>query len=102
VGDITNASTTFESPNGTIRTDWKKDEKQFELSVEIPVNSTATVYLPCSDISEVTETENGKPMNRIKEIQFLGKERNKLALKIGSGTYNFKITNYSINQKRYW
>ena len=93
VGDITNARTTFESPNGAIRTDWKKDEKQFELSVEIPVNSTATVYLPCSDISEVTETENGKPMNQIKEIQFLGKERNKLALKVGSGTYNFKVTN---------
>ena len=91
VGSITHARTTFESPNGTILTDWKKEENQFELLVEIPVNSSANIYLPCLDSSKITE--NDIPLNRKKEIQLLGKEKNKMVLKVGSGIYNFKISN---------
>ena len=91
VGTITYARTTFESPNGTILTDWKKEKKQFELFVEIPVNSTAKIFLPGSDISKVTESN--KFLNQLKDIQFLGKERNKLIVKVNSGVYRFKIMN---------
>jgi hypothetical protein len=91
VGSITHARTTFESPNGTILTDWKKKENQFELLVEIPVNSSANIYLPCLDSSKISE--NDIPLNRKKEIQLLRKEKNKMVLKVGSGIYNFKISN---------
>jgi len=89
VGNMTHARTTFESPNGTILAEWEKDEKQFELLVEIPVNSTAKIYLPGSDISKVTESD--KFLYQIKEIQFLGIEHNKIVLEVGSGIYRFKV-----------
>jgi len=89
VGSITHARTSFESPNGAILTEWKKDEKQFELLVEIPVNSTAKIYLPCSDISKVII--NNMRLEQLKGVKFIGIEKNKLVLKVGSGKYKFKV-----------
>jgi hypothetical protein len=92
VGNITHAHTTFESPNGTILADWKKDESQFELLVEIPVNSNAKIYLPGSDISKVTE--NNRLLTQFEEIQFVEKKHNKIVLKVGSGKYRFTVKTY--------
>jgi alpha-L-rhamnosidase len=46
VGDVTAAKAKFHSPYGEIMSEWKKKGKQFELSVTIPVNTTADLYLP--------------------------------------------------------
>jgi len=53
VGDIRFAKGSFHSPYGWINTDWKKENDQFILNVHIPVNTTATVYLPASASSQV-------------------------------------------------
>ena len=77
--------------DGIIKTiKWiNKDEKQFELLVEIPVNSTAKIYLPCSDISKVII--NNMRLEQLKGVKFIGIEKNKLVLKVGSGKYKFKV-----------
>ena len=89
VGDVTSAKASFDSPYGIIATDWKKTNGEFELTVQIPANTTATVYLPVSE--KAVLTESGKPIDAVKNIKFLGYKNNKALIVIGSGTYNFII-----------
>jgi alpha-L-rhamnosidase len=35
-----------DSPYGVIRSQWKKEEGLFKLEIDVPVNTTATIYLP--------------------------------------------------------
>lgn len=46
VGDLTYCRGSYRSLYGPIRSDWRINQDQFELTVEIPVNTTATVILP--------------------------------------------------------
>lgn len=83
-GDVTSARANYHSVYGEIVSDWKRNGNVFELQVEIPVNTTATIYLPARKNSVVKE--NGKPII----VNFIN---GKAVVKIGSGTYYFK-TNY--------
>ncbi len=64
VGDVTSVKATFNSPYGTIVSDWKIINGLFELNVTIPVNTTANVYLPGSD--KVIKTGSGKHLFSVK------------------------------------
>ena len=46
VGDLTWVSAHHDSPYGRIVSNWKIQDDKFLLKVTIPINSTATVYLP--------------------------------------------------------
>lgn len=46
VGDLTYCRGSYQSLYGLVRSDWRINQGQFELTVEIPVNTTATVILP--------------------------------------------------------
>jgi len=81
-GDVTSAKGNYHSVYGEIISDWRKKGNEFALNVEIPVNTTATVYLPAAKNSVVRE--NGKI---IKANYVAGKA----IVKIGSGKYNFKV-----------
>ncbi len=89
VGDVTSASANYLSPYGKISSAWKKNNKSFELNVEIPANSTATIYLPAKD--DDTITESGQPVNNSPGIQFLRHEQGKALIAVGSGYYVFKV-----------
>jgi alpha-L-rhamnosidase len=84
VGDITYAKASYESPYGTIATDWKKNNNKFDLKVQIPANTSAVIYLPAKLGTVITE--DGKPVNK---NQFLGYKDGKALIKTGSGTYHF-------------
>jgi len=84
VGDVTFAKASYESPYGIIATDWKKTNGKFELTVQIPANTIALIYLPAKPGIAITEDE--KPVNR---DQFLGYKDGKALIKTGSGTYHF-------------
>ena len=45
-GGLTSAKATLDSPYGVIGSDWKIAGGTFTLAVTVPVNTTATVYLP--------------------------------------------------------
>jgi hypothetical protein len=89
VGDISEAKTTYISPYGIIKSEWTKRDGVFTLKVEVPVNASATVYLPTTNINAVTE--NGKAISLQKEILFLKIEKDKALYNIGSGVYTFKV-----------
>lgn len=90
VGDLTESKTSYQSPYGTIKSEWKREGKNLLLHVEVPFNTSATVYLPTTDRAAVTESN--KPINQLKDIQYAGSENGKLLYKIGSGSYSFKLT----------
>jgi len=81
VGDITFAKASYNSPYGIISTDWKKSGDKFELTVRIPANTTATIYLPSKRGANITE--GGKA------ISAAGYKDGKALIKTGSGIYHF-------------
>lgn len=83
VGDINYAKGSFHSPNGWIKTDWKRSPTSFSLKVQIPVNTTATIYLPLSDSSNVYL--DGTLMTNVKI------EGNSGKINMGSGNYHFEV-----------
>ena len=83
-GNVTSAKGNYHSVFGDIVSDWKRSEKEFELCVEIPVNTTATIYLPATNNSVVKQ--DGKTL---KATYINGKA----IVRIGSGKYIFKVNN---------
>lgn len=85
VGNITYAKASYNSPYGIIATDWKKAAGKFELTVQIPANTTATIYLPSKKASKITE--DGKV------VTVVSYQGGRAIIKTGSGTYHF-VSNY--------
>lgn len=65
-GKLTYANATYQTPYGKLTSNWKIEGDIFLLDVEVPANTTATVYVPDYNTSEGYKTEQ-----------------------IGSGSYHF-------------
>lgn len=87
VGNLTFARTQFDSMYGTIITDWQLKDNHIILKITVPANTTATLYLPTTNIDAITES--GRPTNKSPEVKFLRTENNNAVYQIGSGDYNF-------------
>jgi alpha-L-rhamnosidase len=46
VGDLTHVAGRYETPNGTVASEWRRAGRSVTLDVAVPVGSTATVRLP--------------------------------------------------------
>jgi alpha-L-rhamnosidase len=79
VGDLTFVKATHESPYGLIASEWRRAGKKFDWRIEIPANTTATVYVPA--MSPETVSANG-----VKATRF---ERGRAIFELGSGKYHF-------------
>ena len=86
---ITQAAATLQTNYGTVSSSWKKEAGKFIFDVEIPSNTTATVYIPANNAASITES--GKALNEIKEIQAGGAEGDYIIIRIGSGKYHFEV-----------
>ena len=93
-GKLTNAAATYETPYGKLNVEWKTVGQKLTLETEIPVNTTATIYIPASNSEDVLESE--QPLSKSKTLQVIGFEKGYLVVKAGSGKYLF-TTNYSEN-----
>jgi alpha-L-rhamnosidase len=49
VGDLTFVKATHHSPYGLISSEWHRTGKRFDWQIQIPANTTATVYVPAKD-----------------------------------------------------
>ncbi|MFN0293650.1 family 78 glycoside hydrolase catalytic domain [Pedobacter helvus] len=75
----------YQSINGLIHCSWKKDGDLFILSVNVPVNTKAKVYVPVG-------TEPNILMNKrlLSEKELKNKlEKNVFVVEVGSGSYTF-------------
>ncbi len=88
-GDVSSAKANYNSPYGMIRSEWKKSNGLFELNVEIPANTTATIYLPAMEKAGITES--GKAITNKINSKAIKYENGQAVIKIGSGKYNFRV-----------
>jgi len=79
----------YESPSGLINCNWERKGDELIMDIDIPVNTTALVYFPCSLKSAITE--GGKAVANEDDFKFMGLEEGSVIYRIGSGKYNFKI-----------
>jgi alpha-L-rhamnosidase len=87
VGGLTSADASYDSVRGRIVSDWKAKDGRFELTVTIPANTTATVYVPVANSAPIKE--DGKPAGDAAGIKFLRVEDGRTLFEVGSGTYHF-------------
>jgi len=88
VADITYASYSNQTPYGSASIRWEKRNGNFTMRINVPVGSTATVYIPAA--GESLLTESGKPIGKAGDISVSGIENGYARLKFGSGKYVFE------------
>jgi alpha-L-rhamnosidase len=88
-GGLTHVKAGYLSMHGLIVSEWKQRKERFDLKVEIPPNTRATIYLPAQSLDRVKES--GKPLGKaegILDAKMAGKEA---VLSVGSGRYRFSV-----------
>jgi alpha-L-rhamnosidase len=87
VDSVTWVKCSYSSPYGEIVSNWTIEAGRLEMDVEVPVNSTATVYVPASSVKTVSES--GRPAIRSKGARFTGMSGGCAAFEVSSGKYRF-------------
>lgn len=88
-GDLRFAKATYRSPYGLIASEWRKENGALNWDIVVPVNTTATVYVPAPGGARVTES--GKPAEQSPGIKFLKSENDRAVYLAGSGHYRFVV-----------
>lgn len=88
-GKLTHAAATLNTYYGKLHSGWKLGNEKLVLEIEVPVNTTATVYIPAIDPGLVTE--NGLALSNLKDIQIVGSDKEYVQVAIGSGSYQFEV-----------
>ncbi|PZR28118.1 MAG: alpha-L-rhamnosidase [Citrobacter freundii] len=86
-GGLTDVAASLKTYYGNASSHWKVQDKQLQFEIEIPVNTTATIYIPGVTLNSVLE--NGKPLSSFKEIKNVRQENADVVMELGSGKYVF-------------
>jgi alpha-L-rhamnosidase len=86
VGDLKFVKANHRSPYGLIVSDWRKEGGKFDWKVEVPANTTATVYVPKMSRGKVVES--GKPLGQTGGVKVLHGEDDRIVLHLSSGKYH--------------
>jgi len=78
----------FNSIKGIVKSSWRKESGYFNLDVTIPENTSATLFIPTSNINSITESN--QKIKQVKGVTFLRVEGDYGVYSVGSGTYQFK------------
>ena len=82
--------TTWKRYMPVIRLHLKKslnEDQQFKLNVEIPVNTTAEIWVPLKYGEQITES--GKSISAVEGVVLQRKESGYAVIQAGSGIYSF-------------
>jgi alpha-L-rhamnosidase len=88
VGDLNWVKGSYKTVSGLISVDWKRENGIFNLSITIPANTSAIVYVPAKKKTDVTE--NGMSLAKSSGVRFLRLENGKAVYEVGSGEYKFE------------
>jgi alpha-L-rhamnosidase len=86
-GELTRARASHQSPYGPVVSGWELKDKEFQLTIEIPANTTATVRLPGARLAGVMES--GQPLANARGISRSSQQGKTAVLLVGSGRYEF-------------
>jgi alpha-L-rhamnosidase len=84
---LASAAASHNSMYGMIRSEWKIEGGRFIWNVTVPVNTTATVYVPSVDGAQVAES--GKLASQADGVTFLRNEDGAAIYELASGSYRF-------------
>jgi alpha-L-rhamnosidase len=79
------------SPYGRIVSEWKTVAGKLQMNLTVPANSTARVYIPRQNGSEVLES--GLPLGQADGILGTQEGEDHLIVEVGSGEYHFESKN---------
>jgi alpha-L-rhamnosidase len=88
VKEISYASYSNLTPYGTSSINWKRENGKFKMDIKVPVGSTATVYIPSTDINSIMES--GEKIKSKSGIKYNRIEDGYTIYNIGSGHYLFE------------
>lgn len=77
------------TPYGKVISDIEKDNNELKMKVTVPVGSTATVYIPVTGNSTVTES--GKPLTASSSVEEIAEENGYKVIRITQGSYAFAV-----------
>lgn len=89
-GGFTNAAVSLKTYYGTVSCSWKIENDKLLMDIEIPANTTATIYVPASNAAAITES--GKVLSALTDIKVTGAEDGYMVLQLGSGKYHFSAS----------
>lgn len=89
VNGLDSVKAAYQTPYGLVKSSWKKGPGQFEWLVTVPPNTTATVYLPTKTLKSVSDGDVA--LTTEKGIKYVGPDKDRVKVVIGSGDYDFKI-----------
>ncbi len=89
--ELTYAKASYQSLNGRVASEWKKEKDQLIMDIEIPSNTSAIICFPCKNTNRLSES--GKPVRENREFSILGMEKGKTKILVGSGNYHFVLKN---------
>jgi alpha-L-rhamnosidase len=79
----------FDSPYGTIRSEWQIQNGTLTLNVAVPPNTTATVYVPTTDTQSIKE--GNVPLSKALGVRRLRQdEKGRAVLEVQPGQYTFE------------
>ncbi len=87
-GGLSFARAAYDSIHGEIATEWKQDNDQLIVNVQIPANTSATVYIPAKNPRNVKES--GKPAADQPYVKFLREEDGFAVFEVQAGRYVFE------------
>jgi alpha-L-rhamnosidase len=82
-GDLNFAKVNYFSIYGKISSEWKIEDDKFSLKVEIPVNTSAKIFLP--------KTFYRSKFEKDEQVKLLEENENFFVFEVHSGKYNFVI-----------
>jgi alpha-L-rhamnosidase len=88
-GGITSANADLQTYYGKASSAWQLQNNKLVLSVEVPANTSASIYIPAENAESITE--GGKRLSGNKELKIVGKEGEYIKVEAGSGKYVFKV-----------
>ncbi len=89
-GGFTFASANLQTYYGKLSGGWKLEADKIIMDVEIPANTTATIFIPASNANSITE--NNKPLSAIGDIKIVETKDGYVEINVGSGVYHFSIS----------
>lgn len=88
-GDLKWVKCSYDSVRGTIRSDWERSGNTVTLTIEIPANTTALLYLPGGRPERITE--NDVPAGQSTGLTYVGVKDSAVIYRAVSGQYRFVV-----------
>jgi alpha-L-rhamnosidase len=89
-GGLDSAAADLQTGYGRLSSHWRLAGDSLWLDVIIPANTTSTLSIPAPEGGLITES--GHPLAGVKEISVESVGKGYLLIRLGSGTYHFKLT----------